>query len=552
MKSIPILSACLTTAQSYLTRLRGAGLTQAESQTDIRPRGGRLERSILRRKGRGMSRRRRRIMVSSAIVSCLVLPLGVSEFTLYRQNLAVATESFPPMPPLRDTDRLLVLVPHCDDETLGVGSTIHAARARGIAVRVVFLTNGDGSRSTQIAEDVRRLRLNSFLELARLRQREATAALGELGVTPNEITFLGYPDGGTGLMWQRHWSAGTPYKSSYTGVDHSPYANSYTPNAAYCGTQVLRDVTSIMRSFRPTIVFTTHPSDTHPDHWAAYAYTRAAIESLRLRSDTQPWARDIQLLTFLVHRGLWPAPHGYHPNARLSPPAALVNTGTHWVQVPLEADARAAKKAALERYVSQTVFTPYYLRGFLRRNELFGIVPVATAESDRVHNTNFEQPALLLQDPARDSPLHDVWPSADIREVSLDEKANSDTLTVQVELTRPLSSRLSYQLSLHIVSDNATNAWLIKVRHRGSSLRAVAQPPVASGKVTAQLTPNGFVVKLPRRALQLAQEPCTLFISGSTFLGGSQLDQTETGTLRLMETPLTSRNLQGPIRVLTN
>src|SRR4028119_1898095 len=182
MKSLPILSAFITTAQSCLTHLTSTRLTRAEPQTDTQSYSGRFERSLLQRKRLRMARRRRRIIVTGAITACLVLPLGVSEFTLYRQNLAVARESFPQGPSLRETDRLLVLVPHCDDETLGVGSTIHAARARGIAVRVVFLTNGDGSRSTQIAEDVRRLRLNSFLQLARLRQREAVAALGELGV----------------------------------------------------------------------------------------------------------------------------------------------------------------------------------------------------------------------------------------------------------------------------------------------------------------------------------------------------------------------------------
>jgi hypothetical protein len=89
------------------------------------------------------------------------------------------------------------------------------------------------------------------------------------------------------------------------------------------------------------------------------------------------------LLTFLVHHGVWPAPHGYHPEAKLAPPADLLNVGTHWMETPLDEQSRVAKKAALERYVSQLAFTPHYLRGFLRRNELFGVVPLGS-----LHITN--------------------------------------------------------------------------------------------------------------------------------------------------------------------
>ncbi len=284
----------------------------------------------------------------------------------------MARESFPATPVLSTHDRVLVLSPHCDDETLGVGGTIAEARSRGLAVRVAFMTNGDGSRSTQIAENVRHLRRDSLRQIAAMRQHETVAALKELGVSREEIVFLGYPDGGTQTMWQKNWTADAPYRSPFTGADHSPYANSQTPGAPYCGQAALHDVTRLLGEFRPTVVFTTHPDDTHPDHRAAYAYARSALETLRLRRDSAGWARRARLLTFLVHRGVWPAPHGYHPDAPLAPPADLKDAGTRWMQAPLDERSRRAKEAALSRYVSQMAFTPHYLRGFLRRNELFG------------------------------------------------------------------------------------------------------------------------------------------------------------------------------------
>jgi hypothetical protein len=91
-------------------------------------------------------------------IACLLGPMLVFHITLYRQNLAVAHETFPVAPALASTDRLLIISPHCDDETLGAGGTIAAARRQGLAVRVAFVTNGDGSRSTQIEQDSCRIK----------------------------------------------------------------------------------------------------------------------------------------------------------------------------------------------------------------------------------------------------------------------------------------------------------------------------------------------------------------------------------------------------------
>ncbi|MCB1569830.1 MAG: PIG-L family deacetylase, partial [Xanthomonadales bacterium] len=46
---------------------------------------------------------------------------------------------------LRDSDRLLVVVPHPDDETLATGGLIQRALLAGAALRVVFATDGDNN-----------------------------------------------------------------------------------------------------------------------------------------------------------------------------------------------------------------------------------------------------------------------------------------------------------------------------------------------------------------------------------------------------------------------
>jgi hypothetical protein len=46
--------------------------------------------------------------------------------------------------PFSPATRLLVVAPHPDDETLGAGGLIQRVRHAGGAVKVVFMTNGDG------------------------------------------------------------------------------------------------------------------------------------------------------------------------------------------------------------------------------------------------------------------------------------------------------------------------------------------------------------------------------------------------------------------------
>src|SRR5690606_38288777 len=126
--------------------------------------------------------------------------------------------------------RWLVIAPHCDDEILGAGGLLHTAVQAGCAVRVVLLTNGDGYNRTALRGQSRRLRLtpDQYIEFAYLRQRETLAALGVLGISPAEVVFCGYPDRGLAAMWEEHWDFDRPYRSRFTRVTRSPYANSRT------------------------------------------------------------------------------------------------------------------------------------------------------------------------------------------------------------------------------------------------------------------------------------------------------------------------------------
>lgn len=86
----------------------------------------------------------------------------------------------------------LIIAPHPDDETLGCGATIAQMHTRGQKIRVLIVTNGAASGNSAII---------SPEELTQIRHRECVQAVKILGLTPEDIVFLGYPDGdATGMI----------------------------------------------------------------------------------------------------------------------------------------------------------------------------------------------------------------------------------------------------------------------------------------------------------------------------------------------------------------
>jgi LmbE family N-acetylglucosaminyl deacetylase len=83
--------------------------------------------------------------------------------------------------------RLMAVLAHPDDESLGMGGTLAHYHAQGVATYVVTATRGERGRyfdnSARPADE----------EVGRARARELRAAAGELGV--REVSLLGYLDG---------------------------------------------------------------------------------------------------------------------------------------------------------------------------------------------------------------------------------------------------------------------------------------------------------------------------------------------------------------------
>ncbi len=134
--------------------------------------------------------------------------------------------------------RLLCVLAHPDDESLGTGGTLAKYAAEGVETYLVTATRGERGRFHE-----GRNRPSSDI-VGQTREAELHAAAKELGV--REVTILGYPDG---------------------GLDQIDPAAARETIAAH------------VRRIRPEVVITFGPDGAygHPDHVAISQLTTAAV-----------------------------------------------------------------------------------------------------------------------------------------------------------------------------------------------------------------------------------------------------------------------------------
>lgn len=191
--------------------------------------------------------------------------------------------------------RTVVLAPHPDDESIGVGGTLALLRAHWLPVKVIFLTDGDASHPESATL--------SRSRLADIRQREARAACHCLGV--DDVDFCQLPDG------------------------HAPMEG----DAGFAEAVALLE--SKIKPFDPHTLLTTWRRDRHGDHRSAYQLARAVID--RISGSNQP-----RLIEFPVW--VWEA---------RSPAEAPQTDEVRAVSVELGEDIFKQKCRALEQHASQ-------------------------------------------------------------------------------------------------------------------------------------------------------------------------------------------------------
>ncbi|XHH28232.1 PIG-L deacetylase family protein [Xanthomonas euroxanthea] len=148
---------------------------------------------------------------------------------------------------LQGSQRLVVVAPHPDDEVLGCGGLIAAARAAGMPVLIIALTDGEQAYPDepgwrpQVLGPARRLELD--------------AAAQQLGVLPSALIHLALGDGAL----------------------------------AACEARMAEAIGSLITAQDTVLV--TWERDGHPDHEAASRATRAACKAQSARRLQYPvWA----------------------------------------------------------------------------------------------------------------------------------------------------------------------------------------------------------------------------------------------------------------------
>jgi N-acetylglucosamine malate deacetylase 1 len=142
------------------------------------------------------------------------------------------------------SERVIVLAPHMDDETIGCGGTLARHVRAGASVRVVFLTDGRHGGGRQLKGLEGEALQAGERKLVARRKEEARRAVQILGI--HAMSFLDVEDG-------------TLTRDS----------------------EVTARLREILETERPDLVYLPHFLEQHPDH---YAVSRILLDALKSSS----------------------------------------------------------------------------------------------------------------------------------------------------------------------------------------------------------------------------------------------------------------------------
>jgi LmbE family N-acetylglucosaminyl deacetylase len=163
-------------------------------------------------------------------------------------------------------DRLLLIAPHPDDESLAAAGVLQHALRAGADLRVVYVTDGENNPWAQLLEEWRwPMSAEDRRRWGARRRGEACAAMAQLGLAGDVAGFLGLPDQGL------------------------------TDVLAAGDEILLRALAREIHDSAPTVVGIPSLRDRHPDHSAIAVTARVVLTRLSERG------RLPRVLHYLVH-----------------------------------------------------------------------------------------------------------------------------------------------------------------------------------------------------------------------------------------------------------
>jgi LmbE family N-acetylglucosaminyl deacetylase len=195
---------------------------------------------------------------------------------------------------------MLVVAPHPDDEALGCAGVMMQAIAKKQRVGVVLVTNGDGfpaAAAVVAGKPEAQLAPADFARLAGIRQQHSVGALGKIGIRPQDLVALGYPDSGLKTLYEAKGE--TPYRQRFSektetyGVILRDYHTlTHGRPAPYLKSSILGDLETLIKTRKPKEIYVTGEADIHPDHKATFWFVRDAARAAGFGGS---------LFTFVVH-----------------------------------------------------------------------------------------------------------------------------------------------------------------------------------------------------------------------------------------------------------
>lgn len=291
-----------------------------------------------------------------------------------------------PLNAIGQNKRILVIAPHPDDEALCCSGIVYGALQAGETVNVAIVTNGDY--------------YSPGVSLGYQREAESVNALGSLGLSSQNIIFLGYGDQTLQEIYQSsdpnaifESQAGMTQTYGNQGLGGKPYHQYlYGTAGNYNQQTILGDFEALLQNLQPTDVYTTSVWDDHPDHQTTFAFLVEAILALKKAGVSMP----VRVHESLIHAPcsscgvptnstyIWPEPV-FDPTQPFAEPYYLQSmtpylwSQTENVEVPAAMQSpvmlQNPKYVAISKYPSQGEDSNpnLFLWGFVRKNEFFWV-----------------------------------------------------------------------------------------------------------------------------------------------------------------------------------